>query len=123
MMQIIRTPNATTPKGPYSQGILSNGFVFVAGQIPFDTAGLMVVGGIEEQTRAVLGNVREVLRAAGSGLDRVVKTTVFLSDLSNFVRMNAVYAEFFPSNPPVRSTVQVGLAPGMLVEIECVAEA
>ena len=119
--EAIRAANAPAPKGPYSPAIKANGFVFVAGQIPIDATGALVEGDIETQTRAVLTNMKAVLLAAGSDLSRVVKTTVFLADLADFPRLNAVYAEFFGAEPPARSTVQVGLAKGMLVEIECIA--
>jgi 2-iminobutanoate/2-iminopropanoate deaminase len=118
---VVFAAGAPAPKGPYSPALKANGFVFVAGQIPIDAAGALVAGDIEMQTRVVLTNMQAILLAAGSDLSRVVKTTVFLSDLADFARMNAVYAEFFGAEPPARSTVQVGLAKGMLVEIECIA--
>jgi len=98
--------------------------VYTAGQIPFDPAtGQIVEGSIEAQTRRVLTNIKAILEAAGTSLDRVVKTTVFMTDLSQFAAMNAVYAEFFPVDPPARSTVQVAALPkGALLEIEAVAE-
>jgi 2-iminobutanoate/2-iminopropanoate deaminase len=97
--------------------------IFTAGQIGLDPATMeLVEGGIEAQTRQVLTNLRHVLEIADSGLNFVVKTTVFLQDLGDFAKMNAVYAEFFPVHPPARSTVQVAALPkGALVEIECVA--
>ena len=111
--------------GPYSQGIVMNGFVFTAGQIALDPSNQqMIEGGITEQTHRVLSNMKAILEAAGSSLDRVVKTTVFLADMNDFGAMNAVYAEFFPSNPPARSTFAVGKLPrNALVEIECIAAA
>jgi 2-iminobutanoate/2-iminopropanoate deaminase len=120
----IYTDAAPKAIGPYSQGIRAGGFVFTAGQVPFDPAtGQFVEGGIEEQTRRVLANVKAILEAAGTSLERVVKTTVFMTDLGQFAAMNAVYAEFFPANPPARSTVQVSALPrGALLEIEAVAE-
>jgi len=122
MKQVVRVPNAPPPKGPYSPAIRAQGFVFVAGQIPIDASGNLVQGEIEEQTRAVLNNLEAIVQAAGSDLSQVVKTTVFIADMALFARMNAVYAEFFPHDPPARSTVQVGMPGGMLLEIECVAE-
>lgn len=121
--QVIATENAPAAVGAYSQGIIANGFVFTAGQIPLipGTSSLRE-GGIAAQTRQSMNNVKGVLEAAGSGLDKVVKTTVFLADIEDFAAFNAVYAEFFANNPPARSTVQAGGLPvGALVEIEAVA--
>ena len=122
---VIATDQAPKAIGPYSQAIRVGHFVYTAGQIALDPAtGELVSGGIEEQTRRVLQNLSAVLEAAGSGLSGVVKTTVFMADLGEFARMNAVYAEFFPRNPPARSTVQVAALPrGAKVEIECIAVA
>jgi len=122
---IIATKNAPGAIGPYSQGIKANGFVFASGQIGLDPAtGEFVKGGIAEQSRQVLLNVKNVLEAAGSGLDKVVKTTVFLKDINDFAAMNAVYSEFFKTDCPARSAVQVAALPkGALVEIEVIAEA
>ena len=122
---IIATKNAPGAIGPYSQGIKTNGFIFASGQIGLDPAtGEFVKGGITEQSRQVLLNVKNVLEAAGSGLDKVVKTTVFLKDINNFAAMNAVYSEFFKTDCPARSAVQVAALPkGALVEIEVIAEA
>jgi 2-iminobutanoate/2-iminopropanoate deaminase len=120
---IVHTPSAPAAVGPYSQAVKANGFVFTAGQLGFDPASMQIVsGGVEAETRQVLTNLKAVLEAAGSGLDKVVKTTVFMQDLVEFTAMNGVYAEFFPNDPPARSTVQVaGLPRGGRVEIECVA--
>ena len=121
--QVIATENAPAAVGAYSQGIIANGFVFTAGQIPLipGTSSLRE-SGIAAQTRQSMNNVKGVLEAAGSGLDKVVKTTVFLADIEDFAAFNAVYAEFFPNNPPARSTVQAGGLPlGALVEIEALA--
>ena len=120
---IIATEEAPGAVGPYSQGIAADGFVFTAGQIPINPAsGRVEAETIEDQTRQVLTNVDAVLRAAGSGLDRVVKMTVFMTDLADFQAMNGVYAGFFPSNPPARSAVQVVALPlGVQVEMEAVA--
>jgi 2-iminobutanoate/2-iminopropanoate deaminase len=122
---IIATKNAPGAIGPYSQGIRANGFVFASGQIGLDPAtGEFVRGGIAEQSRQALLNVKNVLEAAGSGLDKAVKTTVFLKDINDFAAMNAVYSEFFKTDCPARSAVQVAALPkGALVEIEVIAEA
>lgn len=109
--------------GPYSLGIIANHFVFTAGQIGLDPeTGELVAGGVQAETRQALVNLRTVLEEAGSHLDLVVKTTVFLRDINDFAAMNAVYAEFFIQNPPARSAVQVAALPrGAAVEIEAVA--
>lgn len=119
----LHTDNAPKAIGPYSQAIRAGGLLFCSGQIPLDPDSMTLVeGDIQAQTRRVLSNLKAVLEAAGSSLDRVVKTTVFMQDLGEFARMNAVYAEFFPSAPPARSTVQVaGLPRGAGIEIECLA--
>ena len=121
--QRISTERAPKAVGPYSQGIRAGELVFTAGQIPINPAtGTIEAVTIEEQTRQALENVRAVLEAAGSGLDRVVKTTVFMTDLKEFQAMNGVYATFFPSDPPARSAFQVVALPlGAKIEIECVA--
>jgi len=121
--QIIQTGRAPQAIGPYSQAIKANGFVFASGQIPIDPAtGQFVAGGITEQTEQVMKNVVAVLVAAGSGLDRIVKTTVFLADMEEFAAMNEVYAKFFTSDPPARATVQAaGLPRNARVEIEVIA--
>ena len=121
--KIVSTEKAPKAIGPYSQAIRAENLIFTAGQVGLDPATMeLVEGGIEAQTRQVLTNLRYVLKSADSGLKFVVKTTVFLKDMGDFATMNAVYAEFFPENPPARSTVQVaGLPKGALVEIECVA--
>jgi len=120
--EIISTDKAPAAVGPYSQAVRVGDLVFTAGQVALDPAtGKLVEGGIEEQTRRVLQNLAAVLEAAGSSLDKVVKTTVFLKDMGDFAAMNAVYAEFFPTDPPARSTVEVSaLALGALVEIEAI---
>ncbi len=109
--------------GPYSLAIKTGNFVFCSGQAGVDqSTGKLVVGDIEAETRQTLINLGNILEAAGSSLDNVVKTTVFLRDIKEFARMNAVYAEFFKSNPPARSTVQVAALPlGAAVEIEAIA--
>lgn len=121
--KIVSTEKAPKAIGPYSQAIRIENLVFTAGQIGLDPATMNIVeGGIEAQTRQVLTNLKHVLEAADSGLNFVVKTTVFLQSMDDFAAMNAVYAEFFPENPPARSTIAVaGLPKGAMVEIECVA--
>lgn len=121
--KIVITDKAPKAIGPYSQAIRTENLVFTAGQIGLDPATMEIVkGGIEAEARQVLTNLKHVLESADSGLNFVVKTTVFLNDMNDFAKMNAVYAEFFPENPPARSTVQAaGLPKGALVEIECVA--
>jgi 2-iminobutanoate/2-iminopropanoate deaminase len=120
----ITTPKAPPAMGPYSQAIVAGDLVFCAGQLGLDPMTHQIVGGdIKEQTRRVLDNLAAVLDAAGSGLDRVTKTTVFLEDMAEFSAMNEVYAERFGSHRPARSTVQVAKLPGNggRVEIECIA--
>ncbi len=121
--KIVSTEKAPKAIGPYSQAILAEDLVFTAGQVGLDPATMeLVEGGIEAQTRQVLTNLEHVLESGDSGLRFVIKTTVFLQDMGDFARMNAVYAQFFPENPPARSTVQVAALPkGALVEIECIA--
>jgi 2-iminobutanoate/2-iminopropanoate deaminase len=121
--EIIQTDRAPQAIGPYSQAIKTNGLIFASGQIPTDPAtGQFVAGGIEEQTEQVLKNLAAVLEAAGSSLDRVVKTTVFLADMQEFTAMNAVYGKFFAQDPPARATVEAsGLPRDARVEIEAIA--
>lgn len=121
--KIVSTEKAPKALGPYSQAIRIEGLVYTAGQVGLEPTTMeMVDGGIEAQTRQVLTNLKHVLESADSGLNFVVKTTVFLQDMRDFANMNSVYAEFFPENPPARSTVQVSALPkNALVEIECVA--
>jgi 2-iminobutanoate/2-iminopropanoate deaminase len=121
--RIIKTEQAPAAIGPYSQAIVANGFVYAAGQIPLDPrTGQLVPGDIRIQTKRVMENIRAVLDAAGSSMDKVVKTTVFLRDLNDFGIMNEIYGEYFKENPPARSTVQVGKLPReAAVEIEVVA--
>jgi 2-iminobutanoate/2-iminopropanoate deaminase len=120
---VVSTDKAPKAIGPYSQAIKVGEFVYTAGQIALDPAtGELVGGGIEAQTRRVLQNLTEVLKGAGTSMDKVIKTTVFMTNLAEFNKMNAVYAEFFPKDPPARSTVQVAALPKMgVVEIEVVA--
>lgn len=120
----IQTQGAPAAVGPYSQAIVANGMIFTAGQVAIEPkAGKLIDGDVQQQTRQVLENLSAVLKAGGSSLDKVVKTTVFLQDLSHFAAMNEVYAQYFTSTPrPARSTVQVAKLPlGALVEIEVIA--
>jgi 2-iminobutanoate/2-iminopropanoate deaminase len=120
---VVHTENAPKAIGPYSQAIRTETMIYTAGQLGLDPAsGELVAGLVEEQTRQALTNLKHVLEAAGSTLGHVVKTTVFLKDMIDFPRMNAIYAEFFAENPPARSTIAVaGLPKGGLVEIEAIA--
>jgi 2-iminobutanoate/2-iminopropanoate deaminase len=120
---VIRTEAAAAPfsGAPYNQAIAFGDFVFVAGQLPIDPGGAMVAGGIAEQTEQVLRNIGAILEAAGSSLDKLVKTTVFLADLDDFAAMNEVYARHVGERPPARSTFGVAALPaGALVEIEAI---
>jgi 2-iminobutanoate/2-iminopropanoate deaminase len=121
--EIIQTDQAPKAIGPYSQAIRTSGFVFASGQIPIDPeTGQFVAGGIAEQTQQVIKNLSRVLEAAGSGLDRVVKTTVFLADMEEFAAMNEVYGKFFSAEPPARATVEAARLPrDARVEIEAIA--
>ena len=123
-MKAIATKNAPAAIGPYSQAIEANGFVYASGQLPIDPAtGAFPEGGIKEQTRQSLLNVKAILEEAGLTMGHVVKTTVFMADMNDFADMNAVYAEFFAEPYPARSAVAVKTLPkGALVEIEVVAE-
>lgn len=123
MKRVINTNEAPQAIGPYSQAIAAGGYVFTSGQIPLDPAtGRFVEGGISEQTEQVLRNVSKVLEAAGTSLERVVKTTVFLADMGDFAAMNEVYARFFTDEPPARSTVEAARLPrDARVEIEVIA--
>ncbi|MBR1570170.1 MAG: RidA family protein [Bacteroidales bacterium] len=123
-MNAIQTEKAPAAIGPYSQAVNSGaGLVFVSGQLPIDPAtGAFPEGGVKEQTRQSLTNAKAILEAAGLGLDRVVKTTVFLADMGDFAAMNEVYSQFFSAPFPARSAVAVKTLPkGALVEVECIA--
>jgi len=122
--EVIASGHAPKPIGPYSVAIRSGGLVFASGQVGLDPAtGDLVPGGIEAETKQVLTNLSHVLEAGGSSMARVLKTTVFLQDISEFALMNAVYAEFFPNDPPARSTVAVAGLPkaGARIEIDMIA--
>ena len=122
-MQVIQTQDAPQAIGPYAQAIVSNGFVFCSGQIPINPkSDTIEVAGAAEQTMQVMLNLRAVLEAAGSSLDQVVKTTVFLTDMGDFPLMNKVYEKMFGGHKPARSTVQVARLPqSAKVEIEAIA--
>ncbi|NOY98919.1 MAG: RidA family protein [Chloroflexi bacterium] len=121
--KVVKTDKAPRAIGPYSAAVRIDSLVFTAGQIAIDPAtGELVGGGIEAETRQVLTNLKHVLEAAGSSLEHVVKTTVFLADMADFPKLNAVYAEFFTEDPPARSTVAVKTLPkDVRVEIEAIA--
>lgn len=123
MRNIVTSENAPKAIGPYSAAIQTDGFVFCSGQLGLDpVSGELVSAEVEAQTRQALTNLKHVLEAAGSSLEKVVKTTVFLKDMADFPKMNAVYGEFFAAQPPARSTIAVaGLPKGGLVEIEAMA--
>jgi 2-iminobutanoate/2-iminopropanoate deaminase len=123
MKKEVKTDKAPKALGPYSQAIVANGFVFASGQIAFDPAtGELNLGSLEDQARQVLKNLTAVLEAAGSSMDHVVKANVYLQDMNDFARMNAVYAEFFKAPYPARAAVQVARLPrDVKIEIEVVA--
>ena len=122
-LKAVHTDDAPAAIGPYSQAIVSNGFVYTAGQIPLDPAsGELIEGDIEAQTGRVLDNLKAILDAAGSSLSNVVKTTVFLADMGDYARVNEVYGRYFDEPYPARSAVQAaGLPKGVRVEIDAVA--
>ena len=121
--EVVQTSKAPAAIGPYSQAVKAGGFVFCSGQIPLDPAtGKLVEGDVEVQTRQVLQNLEAVLTEAGADWSLVVKTTIFLADLADFAKVNAIYGEKFPEAPPARATVQVAALPmGVRVEIEAIA--
>lgn len=123
MKQIISTDRAPKAIGPYSQAVIANGFLFLSGQIPLDpSTNQMIDGDIVAQTERVLENMKGALEAAGSSLAQVVKTTVFIKDMGEFAKMNEVYARYFSTEPPARSTVEAARLPrDVRVEIECIA--
>lgn len=120
---VIATNNAPAAIGPYSQAIRMGNMVFLSGQIPLHpVTGEMVKGDIKAQTRQVLENVKCILEAAGSSLDQVAKTTIFMKDLNDYAAVNAVYQEFFPNKPPARAAIQAARLPrDAVVEIETIA--
>jgi 2-iminobutanoate/2-iminopropanoate deaminase len=121
--QIVSTEQAPRAIGPYSQAVVAGGFLFASGQIPLDPrTGEFVAGGVREQTEQVMRNLGAVLAAAGSGFDRVVKTTVYLADMNDFAAMNEVYGRYFAADPPARATVQAARLPrDARVEIDLIA--
>ena len=123
MKQIVATDEAPRAIGPYSQAVVAGGLVFASGQIPLDPlTGEFVAGGIREQTERVMRNLSAVLQAAGSGLERVLKATVYLADMADFAEMNEVYGSYFREEPPARSTVQAARLPrDARVEIDVIA--
>ncbi len=122
-MQIIKADNAPNAIGPYSQAVKSGGFVFCSGQIALDKNNNLVNGTIKDQTRQIIKNLNVILTEAGSGLGKVVKTTVYLSDMKYFKEMNEVYADYFTDFKPARATVEVSNLPkNVLIEIDCIAE-
>ena len=123
MKDIVLTERGPKPIGPYSQGVRANGFLFISGQVAFDPATSQITGtDAAQQTQRVLENLKAILEAGGSNFHSVVKTTVFLKDMNDFIAMNEVYARYFTAAPPARSTVQVARLPkDALVEIELIA--
>jgi 2-iminobutanoate/2-iminopropanoate deaminase len=121
--QVIGSPNAPKAVGPYSAGIQTDAYIFLSGQLGLEPqSGSLVEGGVEAQTKQALTNLQSILQSNNLTMEHVVKTTVFLKDMNDFAKMNAVYAEFFKSDPPARSTIQVAALPkGGLVEIEAIA--
>lgn len=123
MLETVQTDNAPQAIGPYSQAVVANGFVFASGQIPLDPATMELVGGsIEEQTKRVLENLKAILESAGSSLDKVVKTTIYLKDMNDFQVVNGIYAGYFPGHKPARATVEVARLPkDVNIEIDATA--
>ncbi|MFH6984621.1 RidA family protein [Marinoscillum luteum] len=124
MKTIINSPKAPAPIGPYSQAVLSNGVLYVSGQIPIDQAtGQLVSTSIEDETRQVMKNLNYILEAAGASFANVLKCSIFIKDMGQFAQINAVYGEYFPENPPARETVEVSRLPkDVSVEISCIAQ-
>lgn len=123
MRRVISTERGPKAIGPYSQAVKANGFVFVSGQIPLDPVTQQLVeGGITQQTERVMENLKGIIEAAGSSLERTVKTTVYLADLGDFAAMNEVYGRYFKQDPPARATVEVARLPrDVRIEIELIA--
>lgn len=120
--QTVNTQNAPAAIGPYSQAVKAGNLVFTSGQLPLNLQSGELVADIEGATKQSLDNIKAILESAGSSMDKIVKTVVFLKDMNDFVAMNAVYATYFPSNPPARSAVQVARLPkDAVVEIEAIA--
>jgi 2-iminobutanoate/2-iminopropanoate deaminase len=123
MRDVIATKDAPQAIGPYSQAIRANGFVFVSGQVAIDPATQQVIsGGVAAQTERVMKNLSAILKASGTGLEKVVRSTVFLKNMSDFAAMNEIYGKYFSSAPPARSTVEVARLPkDVLIEIDVIA--
>ncbi|MGB9976004.1 RidA family protein [Thermovenabulum sp.] len=121
--KIIKTDQAPKAIGPYSQAVMVGDFLFASGQIALDpTTGEMVEGGIEAQATRVMENIKNILAAAGMDFSNVVKSTIFITDINNFAKVNEIYGKYFPENPPARSTIEVSKLPkGALIEIEVIA--
>jgi 2-iminobutanoate/2-iminopropanoate deaminase len=123
MLKKVQTDKAPQAIGPYSQAVETGDWIFTSGQIPLTPDGELVAGGIEEQTRQVLENLKSVLEAAGSGLEHVVKTTIFLRDMNQFQTVNEIYGGYFKEHQPARSCVEVSRLPkDVLIEIEVIAK-
>lgn len=122
-VKIIKSDNAPAPIGPYSQAVESNGFIFTSGQIAIDPkSNQLIEGDVTEQARLVFENLKAVLQAGGSGLDKVIKTTIFLQNMSDFGAVNELYAQYFEKSLPARSTVEVSRLPkDVLIEVDCIA--
>lgn len=119
---IVQSENAPRPIGPYSQAVRVGNLLFISGQVALDTAGNLHTSSIEEETRQVMANLQEILKSAGGDFSHVVKTTIFLSDMNDFARVNEVYGGYFKSQAPARETVQVSRLPkDVHVEISCIA--
>ncbi len=122
MRKVVKSRKAPRPRGPYSPAIVSGGFVFVAGQAAINPeTDEMELGDVQAETRRTLENIKAILEAAGSSLKDVVRVGVFLSDMKNFAAMNEIYKEYFPTDPPARTTVGVSM-PKIKVEIDCIAQ-
>jgi len=123
-MKIVQTDNAAIAIGPYSQAVVSNGFVFCSGQIALDTNGELITGSIQQETEQIMENLIAVLQAAGTDLSKVIKTTVYLTNINDFAEFNELYGNYFDGeNKPARATVEVSNLPkGVKVEIDCIAE-
>lgn len=123
MKRTIKTPDAPQAIGPYSQAVVANGFVFVSGQIPIDPAtGSVILGDIRQQTARVLENAKSILSAAGCGMEHVVRTTIYLTNMADFAAVNEVYSGYFTADPPARATVGVARLPkDVAIEIDVIA--
>jgi 2-iminobutanoate/2-iminopropanoate deaminase len=123
-MEIVNTEKAPEAIGPYSQAVIANGLIYTSGQIALTPSGELIERDIKKQTRQVLTNLKNVLESVESGLDRVIKTTIYLENMEDFGIVNVIYAEYFGDHKPVRSTVAVKTLPkNVLVEIDCIASA